>query len=885
RLLHEIRPYLGKPYLNILELARPAEFTRAEQALTEAYGVVRTLWLEQGIDIRNLLQDQLDQLNQQSYRQDKVLMGFRGLDLYLADEAPRPVLFDGFERFTTHRLVKSTKKNCNTPQHAFFEACECLWLAAEQLRAQYETELKALRVELLHYADRALAQRKQREQIQSYDDLLLNLHRALQGPRGEELAKQLRERYPAALIDEFQDTDPIQYDIFSTIYQNSGLPVFLVGDPKQAIYSFRGADIFAYLRAHQDASRHTTLAENWRSQPSLIDAVNAIFQHQRASFLIDQIEYHPVRPAQRASQGTINIEDDPPQSLWFWFLRGDEPSKPLNKTDARALAASRTAAEIARLLNAAAQGRAQVDGRPLHGGDIAVLVRKHDEGRQVREALLELGIASVQQTRASVFASREAQEIYYLLRALSEPGREPLVRAALATSLIGMSGPQIHQLSEDDRAWDALLERIQHLHRLWLEQGFVRMFWQFLREFDVQKRLLGLNDGERRLTNTLHVMELLQQAAQQLRLGLEGLVVWLAERLTGDEDDEEQQLRLESDSQLVQVLTVHKSKGLEYPIVFCPYLWDGRLGANDKSKGSLSFHDPAQHYQAVLDLGSEQLDSHRPLAAREELAENLRLCYVALTRAKYRCYVVWGNIKEAESSALAWLLHPPPVIGPGADPLAASAERVKKMTADALHGELRTLAQQHAGAICLADPATVRPYKPAPAAPADLQARMFQGPVRGRWQISSFSALVAHSGGSELPDYDAAPWLEPVDDTPSEAVPNIFDFPRGARAGRCLHQLFEHLDFAAATPARITELTEQTLAEFGFDLSWSEIVAAMVRNVLQAPLDSTGLCLADVKSRQRLNELEFYYPLADLDAAGLRRTLSPYLDRFGTAAV
>jgi len=889
RLLREIMPYLGKPYLDILELARPAEFAQIEQDLAEQFSTVRGLWLEHNVEVRNLLQDQLDQLKKNIYPQHKVLLSFQAMDDYLAEATPRPVLFDGFEHFTQHKLQQGTKKNGTPPQHVFFQACEALWQTAQRLQAQYAIELKALRVELLRYADQELARRKQREQIQSYDDLLLNLHRALLGPRGDELAEQLRQRYPAALIDEFQDTDPIQYDIFSAIYRNSGLPVFLVGDPKQAIYSFRGADIFAYLRAHKDAHRHTTLAENWRSQPLLIEAVNAVFQRRQASFLLAEIDYHPVRPAPINRPEALHIEHDPPQALWLDFLPNDLSTEaPLGKTEARTLAAKHTAAEIARLLNAARQGQAWVEGRALHGGDIAVLVRKHEEGRQVREALLALGIASVQQTRASVFASREAQEIYYLLRALSEPGRESQVRAALATRLIGMDGATIQRLSEQDREWEALLDRIQQLHRIWLEQGFVRMFWQLLREFGVQQRLLGLTDGERRLTNTLHLMELLQQAAQQQRLGPESLTVWLAERLAGNgggEADEAQQLRLESDSRLVQVLTVHKSKGLEYPIVFCPYLWDGRLGANDKKTAALSFHDPARQYRAVLDLGSDQLDEHRPLAAREELAENLRLCYVALTRAKYRCYAIWGKIKDSESSALAWLLHPPPVIGPSADPLQVSAERVKKMTPEALYNELHTLAQQHPKAIYLSEPTRAKPYQPATTAPILLQARNFRGPVRGHWRITSFSALTARTGRSgELPDYDAAPWLEPVAATPSISETSIFDFPRGARAGRCLHQLFENLDFTAAKPERLTELSEQTLLEHGFDTTWLPIIVAMLENALHAPLNTNGLRLADVANGQRLNELEFYYPLANLSTAGLRQVLAPYLSRFGPTA-
>jgi exodeoxyribonuclease V beta subunit len=260
---------------------------------------------------------------------------------------------------------------------------------------------------------------------------------------------------------------------------------------------------------------------------------------------------------------------------------------------------------------------------------------------------------------------------------------------------------------------------------------------------------------------------------------------------------------------------------------------------------------------------------------------------VALTRAKYRCYTLWGKIAESESSALAWLLHPPTVIGPSADPLLASAERVKGMTADALHKELQALCAKHPRAVALLQPLKNTAYRPAVVAPTALQARHFQGPVRGQWRISSFSALTAHTSNSnsgELPDYDATPWLKPTEnDATTGTALTAFDFPRGARAGRCLHQILENLDFSNALPERLTTLSERALLEHGFDLSWTPVVINLLQNTLAAPLNSSGLRLADIAPWQRLNELEFYYPLNHLNTAGLRRTLAPYLHHFGAA--
>ena len=885
RLLGEIERHLGKPYLQVVTPGGEQDGAALEQRFVGAFQHAKALWLQERAGIEALLLKS-PALNRQKYGLKSLPGWFETLHRYLSSETPGPALFAKFGQFTTTKLQDSANKGKTAPQHPFFDACEALKTACEALAEYCRYQIP---VKLLAYCNAELAARKRQQQLQSYDDLLIDLHDALhERRRGTALLDTLRRRYHAALIDEFQDTDPVQYAIFQRIYAGTSKPVFLVGDPKQAIYSFRGADIFAYLTARRDAPRRYTLDVNWRSDPRLLAALNAIFGAAgRPPFLFEGIPFHPARPAERKRREPLWLQGRQEAPLQLWLLEA-EGDKPVTKGLANERITQATASEIARLLNWGARNQARIgerpdaeDGRALAGGDIAVLVRSHRQGRLIRDALLRLGVPSVQHADDSVFLSEEARQLDWLLAAVAEPGSEGGVRALLASDLFGLSGEVLYQLREDERAWAHWLEKLQDYRQLWFERGFMRFFRAWLIGEGISQRLLAFQDGERRLTNLLHLAELLH-VASRVRPGLTGLGKWLGERrrLPGGQD-EAQQLRLESDENLVRIVTVHKSKGLEYPVVFCPFLWSGRLQAADSKNSTLLYHDPHDPSRTFLAFGVGEASEARQHARGEEMAENLRLCYVALTRAKQRCYLVWGQIKDAATSPPAWLLHHPPVVGPSQDALEVTRQRFEELTPQAFYGDLQTAftaALDEAVAIKALSRDVGQRYQPPTAVEPELQARLWTGSLAESWRVSSFTGLaVGHSG--ELPDYDmATAVVEPVDSgEAAAAVPGhgIFDFPRGARAGTCLHAIFERLDFTQSDPARLEELVERMLKTHGLDATaWTAAVSGMVRRVLETPLDASGLRLATVSADRRLNELEFYYPLANLRADGLRRVLS-----------
>lgn len=853
RWLEFARSWVGRPYVTV-DAPLPGDAAALAAGVDAAFDKLRAVWDHEAV-VASLSGGAL---NGRSYTAAIIGRACDAVSGWIAAGQPPLALCKDTAKLTPALLVKNTKKNAVTPGHPAFEVMADL---AEALTAQeddFTRQLGALRARLLAGAGAALEKLNRERREHSYDDLLLDLHRALQGEGGEQLAELLRERYPAALVDEFQDTDPVQYGILRGIYAGGEAPLYLVGDPKQAIYGFRGADVFAYLEAGAESHGAYALTHNWRSAPALIDAVNALFSRRADAFVVPGIAFSPALAADCERQ-PLRIEGDSLPPLRVWHATRDD-DKPWSKEDANTLAATATATEIARLLTLAGRGAALIGERRLAGGDIAVLVPTHRQGEMVRRELRMLGVASVQLSGESVFASHEAGELERLLLALAEPAREPLVRAALITDLLGSDGVELERLSEDERLLEEWLERFDGWHREWRERGLLPAIRALFEDRHVASRLLALPDGERRLTNTLHLAELLQAGPVAEGLGMAGTLKWLATRRenaasSNRAEEEAQELRLESDQNLVNIVTVHRSKGLEYPLVFCPFLWDVREPR--AAPQWAAWHDPDDHHRYRLDLASERFAEAQAAQTRERLAESLRLAYVALTRARHRCYLFIAQGKGFAQSAPGWLL----------DADAAPPAQV-----------LAELAASHPDAITVDEP-------PGPGVPmttdsgtgVTLAARRARGPVRSRRQTGSFSSL-ARGHAADRPDHDAGVAASSPGE-PQTPPTGIFAFARGARAGTCLHAVFEALDFPlAASPEgreALERLVEARLRAHGFASEWREVVADMVVDVLGTPLaDGGSPRLAEVTLSRCRHELEFYYPVAGLAAQALSRLLT-----------
>lgn len=860
-----LRNHLGKPYLRI----EPQPGARSEMsALRAAWQQAQRLWLSESAGWLAQLKA-FDGFKSNMCNAAKLGVWQAELDGYFSDAAALFSKTEAHRRLAREGLNKASKKGCEAPANPLAAALQELCDALDAAQPEAEQRLIDLQVRLIHQLNEQLPARKAAQRLLAFDDLLNKLQQALQSEGGEHLAGTLRTQYPVALIDEFQDTDPVQYRVFHRIYQDAGDLCF-VGDPKQAIYAFRGADLATYLKARSEAARQYSLATNHRSTPELIAALNQLFDRPMP-FAEPGLAYQQVGASSKARAQLVlpRIEGETDAPLALVWLDNDY----LGKGEAGALVARDTARRIAAVLSASSRGEAyfEQDGTrtPLKGGDIAVLVASHRQAGEVAAELAARGVPSVRRGKENVWHSEEADELSAVLAAYAESGREGALRYALASRLLGRSAADLAACSEDAQAWDREREAAERYHQLWQQQGFMRAFRAWLDEQQVAQRLLALVDGERRLTNLLHLAELLQTESLQ-RPGLEQLLAWFNAQRSAEVHGEDALLRLESDAERVQIVTIHTSKGLEYPLVFCPYLWDGALLRQHED---ISCH--ADDGTPLLDLGSEQLDTHRERARHERFAEKLRLTYVALTRARDRLWLHWGPVdckprkdgtlgdSGLHSSALAWLLHGRGLSGE--DALAELAGHLQNLSPQGLRAEVEQLIASSQRQMAL------QPLRDSEAsaageqrAPAPQQLATLQRSLHSAWRIGSFSGLAAGMH-MEAPDRDGL-----VLPDASEPGTGFFAFPRGARAGTCLHAILE--DWARGKGA-LNELIEPGLSGHGISSDWQAVALAHLQQVVDTDLDGNGLTLAGLDPARRLPELGFTFPLAGLDVQRLRAIL------------
>jgi len=865
----------ANPDIRIIPEAQPVAFTFSAP-VREAFAKVRSAWPKARPEVLEKLGDPA--LSKVKYKDGGNAL-ISAADLYVASGQALP-LFKGAEKMTVRGLREGTNQGKVTPEHPFFVIFSDLCDKAGRLTDEIEGQLLFLKWEIFQYMRRELPVRKRRLNIRSFDDLLARLRDALESHNGKALAGALRKRYHAALVDEFQDTDPVQYAILQTVFGKDNRTLFLIGDPKQAIYSFRGADLFSYLGASEEVDARYTLTRNWRSEPDLIRAVNAIFSKPRHPFLYQEIAFEDAVAGEVEHRPLLTFSGKPKPPLQIWYVPMEKLDSLAARTNKKAAAnaiARAAAAGIAQLLLQGREKKALIGDRPIEEGDIAVLVRTNEEARRMKEELTALGVAGVLHSAGNLFDTDEALEIERLLAAIVDPGAESLVRGALAGALFGVSGETLDALGRNESAWERHLSQFRDYSDLWARRGFMPMFRHFMAEQSVRPRLLSLPNGERRLTNILHLSEVLHEASVKERLGTAGLLKWLAHRRRDESArSEEHELRLESDARAVRIVTIHKSKGLEYPVVFCPFNW----GASTLRDETFVYHDPKDRRRANLVLTA---DPARKAAAQSEvLAENIRLLYVSLTRAKHRCCVVWGPFKGAETSSLACILHPPQETDATTDNVTETLSRnFAALSEEDRLRELNDLVRRADGAIEIIElpdtaPGRLPPMEDNP----ELAFRPFSGVIRKDWRVTSFSSLTYGASGlavstQEEPDHDAgsATAQSPL----KESLEGFFAFPRGAKEGTFLHAIFEQIDFAGSESGH-REVVAATLRAFGFDVEWEEAICMMIRKVLATPFSkqAADLTLSCITQNMRLNELEFYFPLKTVTPDRLRNIFAAH---------
>lgn len=765
------------------------------------------------------------------------------LQEWLNQTHPSLVIPDRLFRFGSYMEVKGSKKSYQVPHFEFFEIIDDFIELAEQLKMLKPAFIK----ESIEEIRGEFRFKKDHLNYVSYNDLLTLVGEGFRSDDSGKLAARISEKYPVALVDEFQDTDPVQYGIFRRIYEGrTKAALFMIGDPKQAIYGFRGADIFTYFDAREDVTNNQSyhLGDNYRSNGLLIEGVNELFSTSTNPFLIEDLSFQRVQfPARKEDVKYLTGKEGKKiQPLQFKLI---DPGKPSPKNGITDDLYEGVCNEISELLS----GGYHMAGKEVSEKHIAVLVRSGYQGEEIQARLRERGIQSVLKSRTSVFATQEAEEFFRVLGAIHKASYEPGIKSALATELIGYSADQILELSEDEAKWSAMIERFVSVKETWEKRGLESAFEQLLQDFEIQEQLVSGKNAERRITNVLHLSELLAKAQREHQYFGKALLKWFYEQLHKEKSDsEDEELRLESDEDLVQISTIHSSKGLQYPIVFCPFLWEDTTKPSSPDKADIfSFYkDNAIHIDVSKGLNHPQKQEYLDLSLKQEMAEEVRLAYVALTRAISACYVFVPNYKSIKWSPLASILQTPQT-RPDYDLITSLLESFEHV--EVSHPKEKVIAKLSNNT----------------AEVETLSSRTFR-----RDDVYHYPRMLSYSALAEGKKHDepGRNYDEMYEEwKPQKPSKNKFGFPKGANAGTCLHKIFEDISFNS--PNDLEEAVRNNLEYYGFAENWLQPVKEWIFEVLHHSLGESQPPLSSLREEDVLKEMEFFFPVQNIKAEEL----------------
>ncbi|MDF7675511.1 exodeoxyribonuclease V subunit beta [Neisseriaceae bacterium ESL0693] len=880
KLMTELQHYSSRTDLSLRQPeTSTAEWHTCEQQLFELWPKL----CQQMPDLAATFWRIHPQLNQTSFKQKTFSTLFGELTQAATTDQPLTPLTkaEKLQQFQADILTAKCKKG----QVLCPEDINTLAILAEfgQLRLAIEKAqqqaLLQLQLDCFTYVRQQLAEHRRNSHERSFDDLLTDLDYALseQNPHAQTLARALAQTWHIALVDECQDTDPLQYRLFKTIFADQNRPLLMVGDPKQAIYRFRGADIHAYLRAANDtpAGQRYTLQTNYRSHQALVQSVNHLFSQRQHPFILEGIDFPKVESSQPHSQLT------PAQSAitirWLHEPTDSTESVP-NKNLLRQRAAQCCANEIASLIQRGLNQQLHINQRPLQAGDIAVLVHTHNEGQLMARTLKKNGVISVSLNNQSVFASSEAQAMTALLHFWLQPQHTHYLRFILAGPLYHWTAEQLNDLNQNETAISQWIQTAINAHERWQQQGI----YSALQWFATQTRLETIalkHHNQRSLTNFWQLAELLADAAQTFST-THALVQWFDHTLTDpDSHNEAHQLRLESDEALVKIVTMHAAKGLEYPIVFCPFVWDGKNPI-----------PPTQNWFAIhrsegLELVAKSLltQADKDEFILEAMSEKLRLYYVAFTRAREQLIIYAAAGSELSHNPFTWLLDNQHPAWPQHHNYWQQA--AKKNAADLL----KTLWQNcltNAHKACHfawqeGSEATATLTNPYPATQQHYQALSWPPRRFSQPYYTSFTHLSRsrnpHQPSHELEEEAAAPALDQAElstlpASRSHELPEteLLQFARGIQAGLCLHAVLEQTEFSQPPQPDDANHIAALLARFGFDPNHTDTLLQLCDQVRQCRL-SENTPIQSIPPTQRLAEMNFMLHMHDFNLATLQQ--------------
>ena len=849
----------------------------------KALNELKAFWLESADEISAIItneldkdypKDQLKSLNRKKYQVKRLGDWINKINQW--SNNPRDYQIN--TTLKDYFLQSSIEKNCeeSTDKNKDKKPATPFY---SPIFAELEKRVSALmtpdllsKLTLYHYRQglqQKLLDYKLNHQEKSFDDLLRLLCEALQGAQGDELAEMICFQYPFAMIDEFQDTDSQQYAIFSKIYRdnpekNTGF--IMIGDPKQAIYRFRGADIFTYLKASEEAQSRFELTKNYRSEKHLVDGVNALFDFPQSPFIYQNINFTAVDSRDDHLRFYLNGKAEP--AYRFYLTESDK----VNKTEMAKICAI----SIQHWLKSAAENQAVFQNedtcKTLQAANIAVLVRDKNEAALVKNELQKLGIASVYLSdQNSVFDSNVAKELAWVLKACLNVAERPILNA-IATALFGLNAADIHQIQQNEADWQRWADSFAQYQQTWQRQGILVMLHQILLEQGISERLLSQATGERDLTDFLHLAEILQQAAT-LHESEAALLSWFEKQIQG-EGRQEAQIRLESERQLVKIVSIHKSKGLEYDLVWLPFL---AVPSKIPTAGDMNVYYSKERDETLWDMENRNLNA----LYEETFAEELRLLYVALTRAKYQMAFALPAQFDKKWNALHYVLSQGEI---GKEINLSDSKNTETL--------LQTFKEkmQDNVEICTKPNLEAFPALSINTKNDELKAAEFTGNIEQDWRITSFTSIEQghrrqnyftesvgkkHAVFDDAKDYDSQNSIEISTALLNENESNILDLPRGKQVGTALHRHFENCYFSDLANTEEIDKLRQSLH---LDETFTEPLQNWLQQISHTPLSNEiGIALADLANKDCIKEMPFYLAIREhFDVEAFNRTLKAH---------
>ncbi|WMY97132.1 MAG: exodeoxyribonuclease V subunit beta [Arsenophonus sp.] len=872
-LLDEIKPYLqGEIPVFLNQSIKFQSISKCHKKIISNINIIKKIWILHFNDFFCLIMN--SGINKRSYNRRNLLIWIDAVTKWAQSSTIDYKIPKELIRFSQSELINKTYIDNEIPKHKVFSSIDNFLKKSNTLRNIFFSKA------IIDVRKILLKEKIKNEKI-GFDDLLDKLEHALDTKNSKRLKNIIRNCYPVVMIDEYQDTDSKQNKIFESIYDGSKYSgIFLIGDPKQAIYAFRGADIFSYIKAKNKIQSHYRLDTNWRSSSNMVEAINHLFSRVKNPFIFKQIPFYAVNSGYFNENLGFIHQKKPVSALNFNYLDKDQVSI----TEYQKIMAYQCASQIYFWLKGGDDGTTWLykndQKKLLTASDIMILVRNSYESKIIQEELRKFNISSVFLSNyESVFSTAEALDILWLLQAVLSPEREKNLRRALATALIGLNAEEIEELSKNDNQLEIWIKEFHHYLLIWERYGILAMFKDMISNQRIAKNLLkDTVNGERRLIDVMHLFELLQESESEFH-NKHATISWLAQQI--DKPDpllENQQRRVESNINFVSISTIHKSKGLEYPIVWLPFI------CKFSQKKLAIFHE-RKKFQICLDL-TDNLKNLK-LADEERLAEDLRLLYVALTRAIYHCSVgVAPLCKKRHNEKIFYdtVLHK--------SALGYLLQKGKKGSSALLLNTLKSLINKDIGITLVNNINTFSSYCKKNRT-IKLLAKKFSGKINDIWRVTSYS---------ELKKNDISTLSNKVMNTnlnfdinlktlnfkfknyqyshnflyqKEKSKKSVHTFPKGVIAGNFLHSILELLPFNK--DPKKSWLIER-LEEFGFSSEWASMLKIWLLNIFNAPLLENDFRLSNIISKYRLNEMKFCFSIKKILCPSLLDNLAHRYD-------